>query len=144
MSRMPGRNHSTFDEQDYPLQSLTRLTIGAFLHVYAQFGYGFVEGVYQRGTAVELSYRGLGVATEVPFEIVHRGVPIGLYRADLIVESTLVVEVKAGLLLDPAAAPQLLNYLKASKLPLGLILHAGPRPTIKRIVASRGLLANVR
>ncbi len=140
----PAEARRAYGEQHYPLQQLTRETIGAFLHVYADFGYGFLETPYRRATAVELRYRGLQVREEVPFELVHRGVHVGHYRADLIVESALLIEVKAGLVLDPAAAPQLLNYLKASRLPVGLILHAGPRPGIKRIVASRGVLENVR
>ena len=133
-----------FDEEDYPLQSLTHRTIGAFLAVHAALGYGFVEAAYRRALRVELAYHGTESRMEVPFELVHRGVVVGVYRADLIVASKLIVEVKAGLILDPIAPVQLLNYLKVSGLPLGLILHAGPRPAIKRIVASRGRMETIR
>jgi GxxExxY protein len=74
---------------------------------------------------------------------VHRGVIVGNYRADQIVESSILLEVKAGSLLDPAAPAQLLNYLKVSGLSVGLILHFGPRPSVKRIIASRGQIENL-
>jgi len=60
-------------------------------------------------------------------------VPIGLYRADLIVESTVIVEVKTGLLLDPGVIPQTLNYLKASGLSVGLVVYFGPSVKVKRV-----------
>jgi GxxExxY protein len=59
---------------------------------------------------------------------------IGRYRADLVVERTLIVEVKTGLLLDPTAIPQLLNYLNVTRLPLGLVLYFGPQPKVKRVI----------
>lgn len=59
---------------------------------------------------------------------------IGSYRADLIVQQTLIVEVKTGPLLDPEAIPQLLNYLNVTTLPLGLVLFFGPKPKVKRVI----------
>ena len=56
------------------------------------------------------------------------------YRADLIVQRTLIVEVKTGPTLGPDAIPQLLNYLTVTKLPLGLVLHFGPKPKVKRVI----------
>jgi GxxExxY protein len=129
---------------DFPLRRLTSQAIGAFLDIYASLGYGFLESVYRRATAVELGYRGIPVREEVPFELFHRGVSVGVYRADLVVDAAVIIEIKAGRILDPVTPMQLLNYLKASRLPVGLILHAGPRPAIKRIVASRGLLETIR
>jgi len=129
---------------EYPHRSLTGEIIGAFLEVHRTFGYGFLESVYRRALSVELAHRGIAVGQEVGYELVHRGVPIGFYRADLVVESVVVVEVKAGLVPDPVAPVQLLNYLKVSRLPVGLLLHFGPRPGIKRVVATTGLVENVR
>lgn len=134
-----------FPECDYPLQQLTGRIIGAFLDVHRAFGYGFLESVYRRALGVELAYRGIAVAQEVPYEIVHRGVPVGIYRADMVAESIIVLETKTGLLLDPVAPGQLLNYLRASALPVGLVLHFGPRASVKRVVASRaGVIENLR
>ena len=70
----------------------------------------------------------------MPFELFHLGECIGRYRADLVVERTLIVEVKTGPILDPQAIPQLLNYLNVTKLPLGLVLFFGPTPKVRRVI----------
>jgi GxxExxY protein len=127
-----------FSEHEYPLQELTGRIILAFFEVHRRFGFGFLESVYRRALAVELAHAGIPVAQEVPFELMYRGVSVGFYRADLIVASTVIVEAKTGLLLDPVAPAQLLNYLKAARLEVGLVLHFGPRTQIKRVIASRG------
>jgi GxxExxY protein len=132
-----------FPESDYPFQALTGQIIAAFYEVHRTLGHGFLEPVYRRALTVELLYQGMTVEQEVPFEVVHRGVIVGNYRADQIVESSILLEVKAGSLLDPAAPAQLLNYLKVSGLSVGLILHFGPRPSVKRIIASRGQIENL-
>ena len=81
-------------------------------------------------------HRGLVVRQEVGYELFHRGVSIGFYRADLVVSSAVVVEVKTGLKLDNTGPAQVLNYLKVSRLPVGLLLHVGVQPIVKRIVAT--------
>jgi GxxExxY protein len=124
---------------DYPFQDLTERVIGGFLDLHATLGYGFLEPVYRRGLVVELMYRGLSVAQEVPFEIIHRGCSIGTYRADVIVEGKVIVEIKSGPALAPEARKQLLNYLQCAQLPLGLLLNFGPRPEVKRVIASQFL-----
>ena len=100
-------------------------------------GFGFKETSYRRALVVELDHRGLHVRQEVPYRLHYRGVDVGWYRADLIVEDQIVCEVKTGLLLDPVALPQTINYLKASKLSLGLICYFGARLKVKRVVWSR-------
>ena len=136
----PGQNTrkpKTFSEREYPGQSLTGLIIASSFAVFRSFGYGFLESVYRRALAVELRYRGVAVAEEVPYELFYRGVSVGFYRADMVVESTVMVETKAGLVADPSAPAQLLNCLSAAQLSLGLIVHFGPRgASIKRIIAS--------
>jgi len=132
-----GGGERDFPDAEYPLQQLTGTIIGAFYEVYRVFGYGFLESVYRRALAVELTYRGVPVAQEGRYEVFHRGVRVGSYRADLVADASVVTETKTGLILDPTSPAQLLNYLRASGLPVGLILHFGPRPVIKRIVASR-------
>jgi len=118
----------------FPHQELSAKVIGAFYEVYNTLGYGYLESVYKRALAVELSYLGLPIQQEVGFEVSHRGVPVGTYRADIIVSSSLIVEAKAGAHLDPNAAAHILNYLKTSRLRVGLVLHFGPKPVIKRVV----------
>ena len=92
--------------------------------------------MYKRALAAELEYQGVPVAREVPYELFHRGVSVGLYRADLVVDSRVIVEAKVGLVLDPIAPVQLLNCLRAAHLPLGLVAHFGPRASIKRVIVS--------
>ena len=134
----------SFPESVYPFQELTRRVIEGFYEVHRTFGFGYLESVYRRALAVELHFRGIPIAQEVPFQLLHRGILVGHYRADLVVDSSVVVETKTGLLLDPVAPTQVLNYLKASGLPVGLVLHFGPRPEIKRVVLSTGRYQSVR
>jgi GxxExxY protein len=107
---------------------------GAFFDVYRELGFGFLEGAYANAFSVELRSRGLHVAREVPIEVVYRGVPVGTYRADMIVEGRVLVEVKAGKAVSEADERQLLNYLKASNCEVGMLLHFGPKPKIRRFI----------
>ena len=133
-SRPPGHR---LPEADYPLQDLTGQIIEAFIHVHHKLGYGFLESVYRKALAVELRRRGISIEQLVRYELVYCEVPIGVYEADLVVEQSVIVETKTGLVLDPVAQAQVLNYLKASDLQVGLVLHFGPRPVVKRVVRSR-------
>ena len=123
-------------EDSYPLRSLTGRILPAIHYVHRSLGYGFTEAVYRRALAVELQFRGTAVSQEVRDEVVYRGVVVGVYQADMVVESSVIIETKTGLLLDPAAAGQLLSYLSAARLPVGLICHFGPRLQVKRMVRS--------
>src|SRR5436309_3566927 len=118
-------------------RDLTGKVIGAFYDVYNELGFGFLENAYRKAMAVELSYLSIKVAQEVPFELTHRGVQIGHYRADLIVEDRIVIEAKTGETLNAFAPAQVINYLKASGLEVGLVLHFGPKASFKRVVASK-------
>lgn len=120
-------------ELDYPYFDLTGNIIGAAYSVHHSKGFGFLEKVYRRALVVELEYLGIHSRREVTFDLHHRGVSIGEYKADLIVESRIIVEVKTGLFLDPAAIPQTLNYLRASGLSIGLVVYFGPRLKVKRV-----------
>ena len=126
-----------FPKEEYPHQELTGRIIGAFFEVHQVLGYGLLESVYKRALAVELDFRGLKVTHEVPYPVVYRGVTVGTYRADQVVESAVIVESKTGIHLDPVSPAQTLRYLNASGLEVGLILHYGLRPTIKRMIRSR-------
>jgi GxxExxY protein len=116
--------------------AITDPIIGSFHFLYRELGYGFLESVYCKGLVVDLQFRGLGVQREVSAEVVFRGVTIGQFRADMVVENRVLVEVKATKALTAADERQLLNYLKASKLEVGLLLHFGPAPKVIRRVMS--------
>ena len=115
-------------------EETTRKVIGAFYTVYNALGYGFLEAVYARALAVELSARGIPFEREVSFEVRYRGQLVGLYRADFVVEGRVVVELKAAVHVTKADTRQLLNYLRASGIDVGLLLNFGPEPTLRRVV----------
>ena len=113
---------------------LTDQVLGGFYVVYKDLGFGFLEPVYTNALAVELQFRGLEVQREVPSEVVYRGVVVGRYRADLTVNGRPLIEVKATKTMTDADERQLLNYLKATDVELGLLLHFGPKPAFRRLI----------
>lgn len=115
-------------------QEITHEIIGGFFKVYNAFGYGFLETPYVNALSLELQSRGLSVQRELPIELHYEGHNVGLYRADLIVEQKVLVEVKASTMLSEANFRQVFNYLRASRLSVGLLLHFGPTPNHKRVV----------
>jgi len=113
---------------------VTREIIGAFFDVYNELGYGFVEAVYQRALPVALAMRGVQSARETPLSVWFRGEIVGHYRADLIVEGKVIVECKVADRILPVHEVQLLNYLKATGIAVGLVLNFGPQPTFRRLL----------
>jgi GxxExxY protein len=111
--------------------------LGAFYAVHSELGFGFLEAVYANGLTLLLRQAGIKVAREVSFEITFHGQSIGNYRADVIVENRIIVEIKAGRSIVPQHAAQLLNYLKASRLQVGLLLNFGEKAEFKRVVCTR-------
>jgi GxxExxY protein len=120
-------------------EALTGKIIGAFYHVHFALGYGFLESVYKKALHRELLKRGLRCEREVVVDVYYEGEVVGVFRPDIIVESRVVLEVKASRKLDPTDASQLLNYLRATDLELGLLLHFGPRASVKRLIETKTL-----
>jgi GxxExxY protein len=118
---------------------LTGKVIECFFVVYNTLGFGMLESVYRHALAVELSRQGVHSRQEVPVEVVYQGVAVGFFRLDLLVQGKVAVELKATESLSPFAKRQLLNYLRASHLDVGLLLHFGPEPTFHRLVSPRVL-----
>ena len=110
----------------------TELVIKAFYDVYNVLGYGFLEKVYSNALAIELKKLGLEVKQETPIEVHYCGHVVGAYYADLVVENSIIVELKAMRELLKEHEAQLLNYLKATQYEVGLLLNFGPKPQIKR------------
>lgn len=115
---------------------LSHEILGAFFRVHTGLGHGFLESVYRRAMQHELSNRGLRVDVEVPYSIRFGGDVVGDYRADLVVERKVIVECKAAEYLLAAHEAQLINYLRASGIELGLLLNFGSRATFRRLVCS--------
>lgn len=112
------------------------MIIGAFFEVYNELGYGFVESIYQRAMPVALETKGIASTREVPITVCYRGVTVGDFRADLVVEDKVIVEIKAAEKILPVYETQLLNYLKATGLQVGLILNFGPHANFRRLIRS--------
>ena len=118
-------------------QGLTGSVIGAFFEVYNALGYGLLESVYAAALFEELVTRGHTVEREVFVDAYYKGKPIARQRIDLIVDKTLVLEVKATEVLSRFSFRQMLSYLTVTRLPIGLILHFGPRARFHRLVSTR-------
>ena len=120
-------------------EAFAHKVIGAFFDVYNALGYGFLESVYGRALEVELTRRGLHATREVSVNVWYADEVVGQYRADLLVENRVVVELKAHRILATSDRAQLLNLLKASDLEVGLLLNFGLRPAFLRVVSSNEL-----
>ena len=115
-------------------KDVTELIIKAFYTVYNILGYGFLEKVYENAMVIELRKLGLKVVPQAPIVVYYDGQEVGEYSADLLVEDAVIVELKATRTLAPEHEAQLLNYLKATRYEVGLLLNFGPQPQIKRKV----------
>ncbi|HMA52787.1 MAG TPA: GxxExxY protein [Magnetospirillaceae bacterium] len=117
------------------LEALTGKIIGCAFTVARTLGHGFLETVYRNALAEELTASGLRISVETPYPVHYRDKPVGRYFADLVVENTVIVETKAVDALVKAHQAQLLNYLKASGLPVGLLFNfARPSLEMKRVL----------
>ncbi len=125
-----------------PHQELTRRIIKCAFEVQNTLGAGFLERVYEKAMVVALREDGLEAAEQVPFRVHFRGVLVGDYTADIVVARTVLVEVKATETTSPAYVAQVLNYLAASKLPVGLLVNFGkPRLSYRRLALREGVPA---
>jgi len=115
---------------------LTGEIIGAFYHVYNTLGYGFLESVYQNALLVTLRKHSRQAEVQLPVDVYFEGVVVGHYYADLIVDRLVIIELKSVESLCEAHEAQLLNYLRATDIEVGLLLNFGPKPQIKRKVYS--------
>ncbi len=117
------------------INQLSERIIGGAFKVANALGTGFLEKVYENALAHELRKAGLQVRQQVGVAVHYDGVVVGEYSADLLVEDTVIVELKAIRTLDPVHVAQGLNYLRATGLPLCLLLNFGtPRLQIRRLV----------
>jgi len=112
-------------EQDKKLPhfELTGSILNCCVEVMKELGPGFLENVYKNALLIAMRQKGLKVEVERSFEVVFRGNVIGRYRADLIVEQTVIVELKCCENLCKEHQAQLFNYLKVSQLPIGLLVN---------------------
>lgn len=113
---------------------LTDKIIGVFYDVYNELGYGFLESTYAEALGVALGESGLSAVREVAVPVWFRGKKIGQYYADVIVEGLILLELKAARTLESAHEAQLLHYLRATDVEVGLLLNFGLRPQFRRLL----------
>lgn len=107
------------------VNKITEVIIGAAMKVSNTLGVGFLEKVYENALVVELKKTGLKIEQQRAMQVIYEDVVVGYYIADLIIENTVLVELKSAKAIDDIHQAQLLNYLKATKLKIGLILNFG-------------------
>ncbi|MBK9637127.1 MAG: GxxExxY protein [Bacteroidetes bacterium] len=121
---------------NYLHTEITEKILKAFYRVYNTLGFGFLEKVYSRSLMIELRKEGLEVVKEHPIDVYYDDYKVGQYFADLIVENKVIVEIKAAEGLCPEHDAQLINYLKATDIEVGLLLNFGKTPEKRRKVLS--------
>lgn len=117
-------------------QELIDIILKQFYRIYNDLGYGFLERVYQNALYFALVEQGLKCETEKPIKVYHDGHVVGDYRADLLVEDCVILELKACEELNPAHEAQLINYLKATEIEVGYLLNFGKKAKFSRKVYS--------
>nr|WP_321358737.1 GxxExxY protein [uncultured Draconibacterium sp.] len=123
-------------KMDYKYSDLTEAIIKCFYKVYNELGYGFLEKVYHNALLIELQNEELKVESQKPIKVSYQGDVVGEYYADIIVEDVVILELKATETVTEAHEFQLINYLKATDLEIGLLLNFGKKPQVKRKIFS--------
>jgi GxxExxY protein len=113
---------------------VTGKILRAYYNVYNELGFGFLEKNYERAMLIELRKMGVASKAQEPITVYYDGEQIGTYFADLVVEEKVIVELKAATCLAPENEVQLLNYLRATKMEVGMLLNFGTQPEFKRRV----------
>jgi GxxExxY protein len=114
-------------------RELTEKIIGVFYEVYNELGHGFLESVYEKAFEIALTSKGVAVLRQIEVPVWFRGKQVGDFTADVLVEKCVLLEIKAGRALHPAHEAQLLNYLRATEIEVGLLFSFGLKPEFKRM-----------
>ena len=121
-------------DQGLKYKELTEKIISVFYRVYNQLGYGFLEKVYENAMMIDFKVEDISAVAQSPIKVFYRGEVVGEYFADILVEDKVIIEIKATRTLALDHEAQLLNYLKATNIEVGLLLNFGPKPQFKRKV----------
>lgn len=120
---------------NYLHSKITDIIIRAFYNVYNTLGHGFLEKVYERAMIIELRTLGLDCQSQCKIDVYYKENHVGEYFADIIVENKVIVELKAAETIHPAHEAQLVNYLRGTKMEVGLLLNFGEKPVhIRRVL----------
>ena len=134
---MNADERGSMEKQDSKLlhSKLTEKVLGVYYDVYNEIGHGFLESVYNNCMFLALTKSGMAVRREVPVPVYFRGQDVGQFKADLVVDGAVLIELKAAQNLDRSHAAQIMNYLRATELEVGLLLNFwSPKPQFRRIV----------
>jgi len=115
-------------------KELTGTIIGVFYDVYNELGHGFLESVYQKSLGLALQAAGLHSCWPIAIPVWFRGHQVGHFEGDMLVENSVLLELKAVRALDGSHQAQLLNYLRATDIEVGLLLNFGVKPEFKRLL----------
>ncbi len=114
-------------------KELTETIIGVFYEVYNELGHGFLESVYERAFEVALTWKGFNVLRQIQIPVWFRGQKVGDFVADVLVEKCVLLELKAARTLDSSHEAQLLNYLRATEIEVGILFNFGIKPEFRRL-----------
>ena len=115
-------------------KDLSEQILKTFYDVYNELGFGFLEKVYQNALYLELKNRGFYVEAQKQIKVYYKNVAVGEYYADLIVNNTIILELKATEVIVKEFEFQLINYLRATNIEVGLLLNFGFKPEFRRKV----------
>ncbi len=123
--------------ENYKYSDITNRIIKAYFNVYNKLGFGFLEKVYENSMMIELQQLGLSCKNQVPLKVYYNDNVVGDYYADIIVNNVVIVELKAAESLCEEHEIQLVNYLKATDIEVGLLLNFGKKTEFRRKVLTK-------
>ena len=115
-------------------RELTETIIGVFYDVYNELGHGFLESVYEKAFEIALTSKGLDVLRQIEIPVWFRKQKVGDFVADVLINKCVLLELKAARTLDSAHEAQLLNYLRATEIEVGMLFNFGIKPEFRRLV----------
>ena len=119
-------------DENYKHSEITDQIIKAFYSVYNTLGYGFLEKVYENAMLIELKKMGLNAIAQHPVKVYYDNQQISVYFADLLVENCVIVELKTADGIATENEAQLVNYLKATEIEVGLVMNFGKKAQFKK------------
>jgi len=131
-------------KENYKHSEITGKILKAFYTVYNELGYGFLEKVYENSMMIELRKSGLFCEKQKPIKVYYDEILVGDYYADIVVEDKVIIELKAVENLITEHEVQLVNYLKATGIEVGLLLNFGPKPQRIRRVLTQEYLNKIK
>ena len=132
--KIDSRSVRDADHRGFKHGEITQKIIGVFFDVYNELDHGFLESVYAKSLELALNASGLQACRKIEVPVMFRGHNVGDFEADMLVEKSVLLELKTARALDSSHEAQLLNYLRATDIEVGLLLNFGLKPEFKRLL----------